>query len=226
MNSKVYKKIFFGFFITIILFLNSCGVLKNYTPPKDEIVIRKKDTIEKEKTPSPKTLSDNNKEDIKKTNKSTYQRPTNLSNREYEKYLVEHYSTLMNTPPTYVRNNLYLYKFIDLWYGTPYRYGGTSQNGIDCSGFAKTLYQDVYHFEITRDGGSQFNECDVIDKDDMQEGDLLFFKIGSRHISHVAVYIGNGKFVHAASSKGVMISDLNEAYYKRYFFKAGRPKNK
>jgi lipoprotein Spr len=66
----------------------------------------------------------------------------------------------------------------------------------------------------------------VIEKDDMQEGDLLFFKIGSRHISHVAVYIGNGKFVHAASSKGVMISDLSEVYYKRYYFKAGRPKNK
>ncbi|MEY2830645.1 MAG: hypothetical protein RIQ33_2503 [Bacteroidota bacterium] len=213
-------------FTIIAISITSCGALKNYSPPKDELVVRKKEEMNKEKTPPAKILSADKKEEIKKPTNSTYQRPTNLSNKEYEKYLVEHYSTLMNTPPTYVRNNLDLYKFIDLWYGTPYRYGGSSQNGIDCSGFAKTLYQDIYHIEITRDGGSQFNECDVVDKDDLQEGDLLFFKIGSRHISHVAVYIGNGKFVHAASSKGVMISDLNEAYYKRYFYKAGRPKNK
>ncbi|MFM2224324.1 MAG: hypothetical protein RJA07_526 [Bacteroidota bacterium] len=223
MNYK--NKIFFGLCFIATTLLYSCSAMKNYTVPKDELVIRKKDEMNKETQPT-KILSSDKKEEIKKTSNSNYQRPTNLSNREYEKYLVEHYSTIMNTPPTYVRNNLDLYKFIDLWYGTPYRYGGSSQNGIDCSAFAKTLYSDVYHVEITREGNAQFNECDVIEKDDLQEGDLLFFKIGSWHISHVAVYIGNGKFVHAASSKGVMISDLSEAYYKRYFFKAGRPKNK
>ena len=56
----------------------------------------------------------------------------------------------------------------------------------------------------------------------MQEGDLVFFKIKSSAISHVGVYIGDNKFAHASSSKGVMISNLNEPYWSRYYYKGGR----
>jgi cell wall-associated NlpC family hydrolase len=211
----------------LLIVLSSCSILKNYTPPKDELIIRKHDEIEKEKTTSTKPLSTDTSKDIKKNNSSaTYHRPTNLNQEGYERYIISHYSELMKTPTTYVKNNLELYKFIDMWYGTPYCYGGSTQNGIDCSAFAKTLYNDVYHFTLTRDGGSQFNECDPIERENLEEGDLIFFKIRSRSISHVAVYLGNNKFVHASSGKGVMISDLNESYWNRFYYKGGRLKNK
>ena len=61
-----------------------------------------------------------------------------------------------------------------------------------------------------------------VNKEDLKEGDLVFFKIKSKAISHVGVYLGNNKFAHASSSRGVMISNLNEAYWKRYYYKGGR----
>jgi lipoprotein Spr len=61
-----------------------------------------------------------------------------------------------------------------------------------------------------------------INKTELKEGDLVFFKIGSKSISHVGVYIGDNKFAHASSSKGVMISNLNDSYWQRYFYKGGR----
>jgi len=61
-----------------------------------------------------------------------------------------------------------------------------------------------------------------ISKDELKEGDLIFFKIKSHYISHMGVYIGDNKFAHASSSRGVMISNLDESYWKRYYYKSGR----
>ena len=61
-----------------------------------------------------------------------------------------------------------------------------------------------------------------IEKNELIEGDILFFKIKKGQISHVGVYLGNNKFAHASVQSGVIISDLNEDYYKKYFFKGGR----
>jgi lipoprotein Spr len=61
-----------------------------------------------------------------------------------------------------------------------------------------------------------------INKSELKEGDLVFFKIGSRSITHMGVYMGNNKFAHASTSKGVMISDLDEAYWRKYYYKGGR----
>jgi lipoprotein Spr len=61
-----------------------------------------------------------------------------------------------------------------------------------------------------------------VSREDLKEGDLVFFKINSRTISHVGIYLGNNRFAHASSSRGVVLSNLDEPYYKRYFYKGGR----
>ena len=118
-------------------------------------------------------------------------------------------------------SNMKLFHFVYDWIGTPYRYGGSSRRGIDCSAFTKQLYSDVFNMSIRRSSRDIFSMVSPVGKDDLKEGDLVFFKIHSRSISHVGIYLGNGRFAHA-SSKGVAISNLDEAYYSRYFYKGGR----
>jgi len=118
-----------------------------------------------------------------------------------------------------------LYEFIAEWYGVPYKYGECSKNGIDCSGFVNLLYQKVYHKTLERNSNDIFQkQCKKINKNDLKEGDLVFFKVDSKEISHVGVYLRNNKFVHASTKKGVMISDLNEPYFQKHFYAFGRLK--
>lgn len=119
-------------------------------------------------------------------------------------------------------SNVKLYQFVYDWLGTPYRLGGDTDNGIDCSGFAFQLYDKVFNTVIGNNSRNIFSMVNPVNKDELKEGDLVFFKINSKSISHVGVYLGNDKFAHASSSKGVMISNLNEAYWKRYYYKGGR----
>lgn len=113
--------------------------------------------------------------------------------------------------------------FIKEWYGVPYRFGGTSKKGIDCSAFVRELYEDVYNIHLLRTAFEQFSaSTPIFNKEELKEGDLVFFKIHSRHISHVGVYLSEGKFVHASSSSGVMVSDLSDRYWRRYYAGAGR----
>jgi lipoprotein Spr len=118
----------------------------------------------------------------------------------------------------------YLYYQVYDWVGTRYKYSGESKKGIDCSGFVSEMYQKVYCINLT--GGSKDIYTQVkekeIEKSELKEGDILFFKIRKGQISHVGIYLGNNKFAHASVHSGVIISDLDEAYYKKYFFKGGR----
>jgi murein DD-endopeptidase / murein LD-carboxypeptidase len=117
-------------------------------------------------------------------------------------------------------------KFIEViagWMGTPYVYGGESKKGTDCSGMVQTIYKDLYNISLYRSAAEQVKDCDRISKKNLRCRDLVFFKIKSRKVSHVGIYIAKGKFIHA-SSKGVIVSDLKEAYYARYFCSGGRVK--
>ncbi|TSD63757.1 glycoside hydrolase [Inquilinus sp. KBS0705] len=118
-------------------------------------------------------------------------------------------------------SNMKLFHFVYDWIGTPYRFGGSSKKGIDCSAFTKQLYSDVFNMSIRRSSRDIFSMVNPVSKDDLKEGDLVFFKIHSRSISHVGIYLGNNRFAHA-SSRGVAISSLDDAYYSRYFYKGGR----
>ncbi|GAB2703498.1 hypothetical protein GCM10027037_31650 [Mucilaginibacter koreensis] len=119
-------------------------------------------------------------------------------------------------------SNVKLFQFVYDWIGTPYHLGGDTKRGIDCSGFAYQLYNKVFNTSIGNNSRNIFSMSTPVDKDELKEGDLVFFKIHSRAITHVGVYIGNGKFAHASSSKGVMISYLADPYWTRYYYKGGR----
>ncbi|MBS1647615.1 MAG: C40 family peptidase [Bacteroidetes bacterium] len=121
-------------------------------------------------------------------------------------------------------NSNKLQNFIAEWQGVTYKYGGADKKGIDCSHLAIALYADVYKKVISGPAYSIEQGTATIPMENIQEGDLVFFKIESKKVSHVGVYIGNNKFIHASTKKGVMVSDLSEPYYKKYFYKAGRVK--
>lgn len=120
--------------------------------------------------------------------------------------------------------NIALYKFIDNWYGAPYKSAGKSKAGVDCSGFVSILCGQVFNKTVGGPSTAIFKSCNVISEKNLEEGDLVFFKINSDKISHVGVYLKNRRFVHASTHKGVIINSLDEAYYSKYFYKAGRIK--
>jgi murein DD-endopeptidase / murein LD-carboxypeptidase len=122
-----------------------------------------------------------------------------------------------------VRNKK-LYSFISDWYGTVYKYGGCDKNGVDCSCFTGILYKKVYGVTVGRNTTLIYKEAEHIKTSQLREGDLVFFNAGTKDVSHVGVYLKDNKFVHASTSKGVMINDLGETYYKKYYYGAGRVK--
>lgn len=123
-------------------------------------------------------------------------------------------------------DNLDLYSFIDSWLGTRYRFGGTSKKGTDCSGFVYRLFQEVYKTDVGRQSSADLmSKTKRVKKNDLREGDMVFFNINNRRggrASHVGVYLKDNKFIHATTRRGVIISDLNEPYYKRTYLGAGR----
>lgn len=132
------------------------------------------------------------------------------------------YAILMNLPVESVLNDK-LVQFLDQWYGTPYRYGGTSKAGIDCSAFSSSLMGSVYGISIPRNSKEQYWISKRLHKGELAEGDLVFFNTRGR-LSHVGVYLGNNKFAHASTSNGVMISDLDEEYFLKRYAGSGRIK--
>ena len=109
------------------------------------------------------------------------------------------------------------------WLGTPYRSGASSKKGTDCSGFVTRVYKQVYGVDLTHSSRSMFTQVKRVKKDEVKEGDLVFFRRGpGKPIYHVGIYLKNNKFVHSASSGGVRISSLKEQYYSRNYYAAGR----
>ncbi len=132
------------------------------------------------------------------------------------------YADILGITPKEI-TNFSLYQFIDKWYGANYRLGGTGDEGIDCSAFAQKLYKEVYGMDLVRTAMEQFSTCMRIKRPtDAIEGDLVFFHIHSRRITHVGVYLANNYFIHASTSGGVMISSLNEDYWHTYYAGCGR----
>jgi lipoprotein Spr/probable lipoprotein NlpC len=107
------------------------------------------------------------------------------------------------------------------WRGTPYRYGGTTRDGIDCSAFVQLVYGDVFGINLPRATAEQVHTGEMINRRDLRPGDLVFFKTRPR-TRHVGIYLGEGEFAHASTSQGVMISHLDEAYWRARFWTSRR----
>ncbi len=100
--------------------------------------------------------------------------------------------------------------------GTPYRYGGTTSLGFDCSGFTQRVFSEYFHHKLPRTTKAMMKTGKKISKKQLKPGDLVFFH-PSRRYYHVGIYIGNGAFIHASTSKGVMKSLLTNSYWKKKY---------
>ncbi|PWS29070.1 hydrolase [Pedobacter yonginense] len=114
-----------------------------------------------------------------------------------------------------------LYRFITDWTGVKYRFGGLDKSGIDCSGFAFLLEKEIYGITLPRISRDQANVVKHKSVDRLNEGDLVFFSFAGRDVDHVGVYLNNGFFVHASTTRGVIVDDLNLPAYQNVLVKSG-----
>jgi lipoprotein Spr len=133
------------------------------------------------------------------------------------------YAILLNESVEKLTNVL-LYKTIDEWFGTRYRYGGTTTKGIDCSAFMQVLGGYAFGWMLPRTAREQFYTMARISPAELKEGDFVFFNTRGG-ISHVGMYLSNNKFVHSSSTLGVSISDLTDKYWSARFLGARRIAN-
>src|SRR5476651_922210 len=157
---------------------------------------------------------------IQAQTKSVPNQETKVADDQDKSLIKDYFSQIMGVALS-TTSNVKLFQFVYDWIGTPYHFGGTSKKGIDCSAFTKQLYSEVFNMDIKRNSREIFSMVSPVGKDDLKEGDLVFFKIRSKKITHIGIYLGNNRFVHA-SAKGVAVSSLDDAYYSRYFYKGGR----
>lgn len=106
-----------------------------------------------------------------------------------------------------------------------YRRGGREPStGFDCSGFVRYVFRHTLQQDLPSDSASQFLAGAKVDRNDMKTGDLVFFRIRGKRISHVGIYLDHGRFIHSPSTgKSVSISSLDETYWAKHFAGAKRP---
>lgn len=213
---------------TIILLLTSCVLLKN---PKENPILLPSNESELHFIPAPiVTVNEKRRSDsfhvynpkISKDNSASFLFTIDKAESTQFKYAI-----LLNVEIERIWN-MGLYNFIDQWWGTPYRMGGNTKQGIDCSGFVYQLFSAVYGLALPRSSRDQEQFAKQIGTNDMQEGDLVFFNTRNsrryKGVSHVGVYLHNNKFVHASTSMGVIISDLKESYWQKHYVGSRRMK--
>jgi len=218
------------------MLLASCASLKTaFTGNKSTASSGNSTTVKKETkfldqidvpVESSKGVKENEPEKIatKKETGTTRNSSHRESDAENLSALQVKYAVLLNTPAEEVKNPK-MFEFIDDWYGTPYRLGGTTKKGVDCSAFSQFLFSSVYCLSIPRTAREQYNLTSRISRTQLNEGDLIFFNTRGG-ISHVGVYLQNNKFVHASTSGGVMISDIFDEYWAKKFVSVGRLKDR
>ena len=125
-----------------------------------------------------------------------------------------------------MKDNHALYVESSNWLGVPYRSGGTTKRGVDCSGLTSNIYKKVYRKDLERNSEDQRKkDCRKVKKGKLREGDLVFFHNGrkKKKATHVGIYLKDRKFIHASTSQGVIVSTLEEEYWKKHWLSGGRP---
>lgn len=108
------------------------------------------------------------------------------------------------------------------WLGTPYKYGGEDKRGVDCSGLVINVYRSALDIKLPRSSSEQARYCSPLQKNQLMPGDLIFFATGSsKTVSHVGIYVGDGRMIHSSTSGGVVVSDIESDYYVRTYAGAG-----
>ena len=107
------------------------------------------------------------------------------------------------------------------WSGTRHRLGGTGQGGIDCSGFVRAVYKNVFNTELPRTTKTQVKQGTFVNRNELRAGDLVFFKPPT-YPRHVGIFLKGKDFVHASKSKGVIISKIDPHYWGKYYWTARR----
>lgn len=107
------------------------------------------------------------------------------------------------------------------WAGSPYQFGGNSKGGVDCSSLVQQVYRNTFNITLPRTTELQARQGYSIHKKDLKVGDLIFFKTGWNN-RHVGIYMGQGEFFHASTSKGVIMSKLESPYWKKYYWQSRR----
>lgn len=203
------RKIFGTLLITLIL--SGCTLFKKPVAPdySTSLYINNGRTNADSSGATPAAQANN-------TGKPALSRADSLLKYKYAQYL---------QVPADSITNLRLYRFIDEWLNTPYQWGGTSKRGIDCSALMQRLLAEVYDIYIPRTSYQQYF-TDNVERfarwESLAEGDLIFFKtIPGNPITHVGLYLGNGRFVNSAS-RGVTIESLRKSYWAARYVASGR----
>lgn len=115
----------------------------------------------------------------------------------------------------------HLNKQLNQWQGTPYRYGGNSRQGIDCSAFVQQTFANKFKVSLPRTTTQQANVGKKISRSHLKAGDLVFFKIRGASL-HVGIYDKNNHFIHASTSQGVTRSSLDNSYWDKRYWQARR----
>jgi lipoprotein Spr len=215
----------FLYIIAVIFLLTSCASAKRISYPGSNSVPPPEKAERDPQFLENISINNTNKEEAKVRKPSTIETPRTVSSTfstdiEDCSELQFKYAILLEESVETV-TNARLINFVENWYGVPYQYGGDSKKGIDCSAFTCLFMDSVYHITIPRTAKNQYNASTKIKREDLRQGDLVFFNT-TGGISHVGVYLANNKFVHAATSGGVMISDLDDVYFKRRYIGAAR----
>jgi len=208
-------------FITLVSGLASCSLFKPVPPRVSRVASPFFENISVKLEPGHKATPNAEQNPTLEDQSSTeVNYIASMPGIEYIPPVVFRYAVLLDIEVEKL-NNRKLIEYVHQWWGVPYRIGGNSMEGIDCSGFVKGIAAEAYGLTLPRTSREQADQSNEISKDQLKEGDLVFFSQG-RSISHVGMYISNNKFVHASTSMGVVISDLDEPYWKRRFVRAGR----
>ena len=188
------------FVITLLstLFFTGCS----YKTTGEKVDISKYQNTEKQVSIHQKATFPNNKLNVNKAKN------------------IDVFNTKSDYTSKQVKINNNLFDFYNNWEGVRYKMGGTSKNGIDCSGFVQKALKEKFNLTLPRSTGEQARIGKPIKKSELQMGDLVFFKTG--RTNHVGIYIEDGKFMHASTKIGVTISELESDYFAKNYWKAQR----